>query len=243
MVQKLIVLMLAVCISSTAQAAVTAKDLVRKVDAYRGFPNSPFMMNLGVFSRTPGKKDRKYKLMVRVRDEKSIVQFLAPARDKGRTILKDGNNMWLHVPRTRKIIRISATQRLLGEASNGDVASVNMSQDYTPEIIGEEDIEGIPSYRLLLKAVHRKVTYHKIDLWVSKKDGKPVMSKHYAVSGKLLKSAYYKEFQKTKYGEKLSKLLLVDPLKKGKFTWMIYSQYQKTQFPNTLFRKENLSRL
>ena len=227
----------------STRKGITTKDLVFKVDGYRGFRRKPFLMKLLVFSRAPGKKDRKYQLLVRVKNDKSVVQFLAPAREKGRGILKEGTNMWLHVPRTRKVIRISPTQRLLGEASNGDVASINLSRDYTSEMVGDETVENVACYKLLLKAVNRKVAYHKLDLWVSKKDSKPVKSNHYAISGKLLKIAFYKEFKKTKYGEKLSKMLLVDPLQKGKFTWMIYSDYQKKEIADKFFRKDNLNRL
>ena len=236
--------LLILCFSwGTLFAEPTAKELVEKADNFRGFLRQSFSFRLILVSHQQKKKTRKNKLEVKVKNGKSLVSFLAPARDKGKAILSEGRNMWFHIPKTRRVIRISPAQRLLGQASNGDVAGANFSDDYTPTLLGEETVENTPCYKLLLKAIDRKVAYDKIEYWVDKKSGKPVKSKHYAASGKLLKEALYKTYKKFNGKEKLEKLLLVDPLFKGKYTWMIYSEYEPKTIPDTLFRKENLNRL
>jgi len=240
---KYFLLPLILFLTPTAYGAVSVESLIDQVDQYRGYPESPFEVTLLVHSKRPNKPVQKYKLAVKVKGEKSIVKFLAPARQKGRAILKEGNNMWFHIPRTRRVIRISPTQRLLGEASNGDVASTNFKNDYTAELVGEETVEKTLSYKLHLKATSRKINYATIDLWIDKSTGKPVKSNHYAISGKLLKVAFYKAFQNTESGEKLHKLLLVNPLRKGQYTWMIYNNYKQVNLPDQLFRKESLNRL
>lgn len=224
-------------------AAPTAKEILQKADGFRGLGNQSFSFDLTIVSHRPNKKPSKNRLRVSVKSEKSLVKFVAPKRVKGRAMLFEGRNLWLKIPRTRKIIRISPAQRLMGEASNGDVAATNFSRDYQPILVSEESIEGTNCYYLTLTAINRRITYHKIDYWVVKKTGKPFKSKHYAVSGKLLKVVFYKSFEKFQGEEKISRLLLVNPLVKGKYTWMIYKNYQKENLTENLFRKENLNRL
>ena len=224
-------------------AAPSAKELVAKADTYRGLGMVPFSFHLKIISHQPDKKPGKNGLKVLVKGDRSIVRFLSPKRLKGRAMLFEGRNLWFHIPRTRKIIRMSPAQRLMGESSNGDVAATDFSGDYHPVLNGLETLKDTECYYLTLTAVDRKVTYARIEYWVSKRDGKPVKSKHYAASGKLLKTAYYKSFIKVGNQEKLERLLLVNPIFKGRYTWMIYSRYQKEDLPDSLFQKQSLNRL
>ncbi len=238
-----IVLLVSILTPFLSIAAPTAMEIVSKADQFRGFGTESFSFNLVIASYRPDKKPQTNGLSVKVKSAKSLVQFLAPKTVKGRAMLFEGRDLWLHIPKTRKIIRISPAQRLMGESSNGDVAATNFSGDYTPTLLNEQTVENDPCYHLMLVAVDPKVTYHKIEYWVSKQSGKPVMSKHFANSGKLLKTAFYKSFAKVGKQEKLEKLLLVNPLFEGRYTWMIYSKYKQVKLPDTLFRKENLNRL
>jgi hypothetical protein len=225
------------------QAVPTAVDIVRQADQFRGFGTNSFSFNLVIVSYQPEKTPESNGLSVKVKSAQSLVEFVSPNSVKGRAMLFEGRNLWLHIPKTRKVIRISPAQRLMGETSNGDVAATDFSGDYTPTLIDEQTVENTLSYHLILEAVDVGVTYHKIEYWVARDTGKPVMSKHFAISGKLLKTAFYKSFIKVGSQEKLEKLLLVNPLFEGRYTWMIYSNYRKEEFPDTLFRKENLNRL
>ncbi len=236
-------LLLFLSIVPTLAAEPSARDLVARADTYRGLGNTPFSFRLKIISHRPDKKPGSNDLKVMVKGDRSIVQFLAPKRLKGRAMLFEGRNLWFHIPRTRKIIRLSPAQRLMGESSNGDVAATDFSGNYDPVLKGVENVENTPCYHLTLAAVDRKVTYHKIEYWVAKSDGRPVKSQHYAASGKLLKTAFYKSFIKVGGQEKLERLLLVNPIFKGRYTWMIYSRYRKESLPDSLFQKQSLNRL
>jgi hypothetical protein len=243
MKKTLLIAALYILSSQLLWATPTPNDIVRKADTFRGYLNSSFKMVISIASYRKDRKTQKTQMAVQVKAGKSLVNFLAPKRDKGRAMLFAGKNLWLKIPKTRKIIRISPAQRLMGEASNGDVAGTNFFDDYTPTLIGEETVDNMPCYHLSLKAKDRKVTYAKLEYWVSIATGKPVKSEHYAISGKLLKIAFYKKYSQHDGGEKLSKLLLVNPLIKGSYTWMSYGKYQQIEIPDSQFRKENLNRL
>ncbi|MBU2647079.1 outer membrane lipoprotein-sorting protein [bacterium] len=242
--KKRLILGILLCFSFPALSATpSATEIVARADMFRGLGTEPFTFSLTIISHRPEKDPEKNELKVMVKGPRSLVQFMAPNNVKGRAMLFEGRNLWLHIPRTRKIIRLSPAQRLMGESSNGDVASTNFSGDYSPTLIGEETVEDLACYRLTLKAMDPKVTYHTIEYWVAKNSGKPVKSLHYAASGKLLKTAFYKEFTQVDGQEKLQRLLLVNPLFEGRYTWMIYDRYSREDLPDGLFRKETLNRL
>ena len=71
----------------------------------------------------------------------SLIRFVLPARDAGKLMLKNGNDMWFYDPTSKASVRLSPQQRLLGQASNGDVATVNLAKDYTATLAGEEEIQ------------------------------------------------------------------------------------------------------
>ena len=221
---------------------MTAGQLIQDADQFRGYPQS-FEFVLEVTSIVPGKEDRTNRLSVYVRDEASLVKFEAPAHDKGKAMLFQDRDLWLHVPTTKRLIRISPIQRLLGQASNGDVAGTRFASDYHGGIIGTEILGEVPCYVMDLQAVDRKVTYARLKYWVSQKDHRPVKSEHYAVSGKLLKILHYEEFTESDEGLKLSKLLILDPLKKGHKTTMTYSHWKKADLAASMFQKTYLKRL
>jgi len=152
-------------VAGTVFGGPTAGEILQRADSFRGFGDDGFSVDLTIISHRPQKKPSENRMQVSVKSEKSLVKFLAPKRVKGRAMLFEGRNLWLKIPRTRKVIRISPAQRLMGEASNGDVAATNFSSDYKPVLVGEEAVEGTLCYHLTLTAVDKRVTYHKIEYW------------------------------------------------------------------------------
>ncbi|MFX8887307.1 outer membrane lipoprotein-sorting protein, partial [Acinetobacter baumannii] len=60
----------------------------------------------------------------------NVVRYVDPPRDAGKIVLLNGSRMWFYDPASKASVRISPQQRLIGEAANGDVVSVNLARDY-----------------------------------------------------------------------------------------------------------------
>ncbi len=219
------------------------EQLIRDADSFRGYPGRSFKFTLQVTSIIHGEAKHTKRMSVFVREEASLVRFDAPVRDKGKAMLFKDRALWFHVPKTRKLIRITPLQRLLGEASNGDVAGTRFSGDYQARIVGKDTIDGEPCHLMELKAVDRKVTYARLRYWISRKDHRPLKSEHYAVSGKLLKVVHYHKYTKTPGGPKLARLLILNPLREGHRTIMDYSQWEAIDLPPAMFQKTYLKRM
>ena len=58
---------------------------------------------------------------------KGLVRCVRPVKVAGRAILFVEQNMWIYVPGTRRALRISPQQRILGGVSNADVAPIKLN--------------------------------------------------------------------------------------------------------------------
>ena len=102
--------------------------------------------------------------------------------------------MWMYLPNSGKVLRIGAKEQSMGgEASNTDLLRVDLAKDYNGTYVGEETIEGVPCYKLDLTAKDRTIAYDRVVYWVSKDGELPVKREFYSLSGKLLKTMYFKD--------------------------------------------------
>src|SRR5439155_21714605 len=81
------------------------------------------------------------KLASTTRQYRNLVRFVGPPRDVGKLVLLDASRMWFYDPASKASIRISAQQRLIGQASDGDVLTVNLAHDYAARLIGKESVQ------------------------------------------------------------------------------------------------------
>ncbi|PAJ74532.1 outer membrane lipoprotein-sorting protein [Pseudoalteromonas sp. NBT06-2] len=213
-----------------------ATQLVSIIDSYRGLNTAGFSFDITNVSYKENRDSRTNQLSVDVKQDNSLVKFQSPARQQGRILLKKHSDMWLYIPGTRKVIRISPAQRLLGETSNADVTGSNFSRDYSGEIMPQDNPEQI---KLILSAKENNMSYQKVIFWLQNQAPfKPIKSEYYARSGKLLKTAQYKAFKEFNGELKVHKMLLSDPLIAGSYTWMLFDNYRSSQLPDALFNKE-----
>ena len=97
--------------------------------------------------------------------DKTLVKFMN-ADVKGEYLLMVEDDMWIYMPNTRKPIRITPLQRLMGNASNGDVARTRYAEDYAAKLVREESVDGVACYLLELTAKRDGATYKRIEYWV-----------------------------------------------------------------------------
>jgi len=126
---------------------------------------------------------------VKARGFDTLATAVAPPRDKGNKVLMVNGNMWFYKPGLSKPVPISARQRLMGNASYGDIASTNYYQDYVAVPLGEESIDGEVCHVFDLKARTPAATYDHIRYWISKSREVGIKAEYYTVSGKKIKSA------------------------------------------------------
>jgi hypothetical protein len=126
---------------------------------------------------------------VKARGFDTLATAVSPPKDKGNKVLMVNGNMWFYKPGLSKPVPISTRQRLMGNASYGDIAATNYSQDYDATLVREETIDGDACHVFDLKAKTPTATYDHIRYWISKTREVGIKAEYYTVSGKKIKSA------------------------------------------------------
>ena len=238
--------------SALVYAAPDAQEILAASDAVRN-PSRPFAVTTTLIEYRNSKQTESNTLAVYSKADpksgqyRSLIRFLAPERDANKLMLKNGNDLWFFDPSSQASIRLSPQQRLLGQASNGDVVTVNLAKDYTAELAGEEDLadgERVErhAYKLKLSAASPDVTYHHVEMWVDTTSSHPIKANFYAESGHLLKTAYYRKFQPQLGRERPTEVVIIDGLDRGWVTVMRYRDFTYRDIPDAWFQRDYLPR-
>ncbi len=219
--------------------AEEAESILTKIDAYR-IPYRDFLIRTKITSFEHDEEKETALFDVYVSGLNKSLAIAKKYRTRGMKILYVDENMWVQLPNTHRPIRITPIQRLLGEASNGDIAMVSFAEDYEAEDTGPQKVEGTNCRRLLLSAKKKSATYHKIVLYVREGDFRPVKAEFYLLSGKHFKTAYYTEFKPFDGKVLLSKMLIVDEQQKWKKTAIETISIEPVTLPARYFSKNNL---
>ena len=234
----------------TASAASTADEILASSDAIRN-PGRSFSVTVTLTEFQAGKQVDSITLTSYSRTQKqggqfaSLIRFVLPSRETGKLMLKNGNDMWFYDPTSKASVRLSPQQRLLGQASNGDVTTVNLAKDYKATLIGEEDIQDgerrtRKSHKLALSAASPDVTYASIEMWVDAENNRPLKARFFAESSRLLKTVYYRRFQLQLGAERPTESVIIDGLNPQSVTLMRFSDYVARNVPDTWLQRDYL---
>jgi hypothetical protein len=124
--------------------------------------------------------------------EYSLVEVLAPAKDKGTTYLKRKREVWDWVPTLERTIKLPPSmmsQSWMGtDFTNDDmVKEVSIVDDYDQTIMGEETIGGRICYKIqLIPKPTAAVVWSKLIMWIDKKDYLQLKTESYDDDGNLV---------------------------------------------------------
>lgn len=243
---------LGLAFAGIAHAAPNAQDILAASDAVRN-PGQPFSLTTTIIEYRNGKQTASNTLSVLSKSEASsgqyrnLIRFVAPARDADKLMLKTGNDLWFYDPSNKASIRISPQQRLLGQAANGDVVTVNLAKDYQAGLASEEDIQDGERqtrhcYKLSLAATSTDAVYHRIELWTDASNSRPIKGYFYSEGGRLLKTAYYRQYQKQLGQERPTETVIIDGLDPKWVTVMRNSNYAYRDVPDAWLQRDYLPR-
>ena len=220
-----------------------AVAIVKKADEIR-FPNEPFQISVFITSHSAdGDPDaREYQVLQKGFD-KSVVRTLAPASERGSMMLMRENDLWVFLPKVSQPVRLPLSQRLTGQVANGDLARANFSGDYSPELVGEEEIDGEMHHVMELTASRKGVTYHRAKYWVNKENNRPRKVEFYTKSNKLMKVGEYTDYIDMGGVMRPSKLTLTDALTAGDYSVLKYEKLKKRDLADKIFTKQFLRKL
>ena len=231
----------------------TAQEILVGVDKVRN-PGQPFRLTNVLTEYTNAKPSDRVTLVVFAKENmqtqqfSNLVRYIEPVRDIGKMVLMNGSNMWFYDPSSKVSVRISPQQRLMGQASDGDVVTANLNKDYTAQLLGEETLEDADRvnrdcWHLDLKASSDEAVYSRVEYWVEKGTNHRVKGKFYSDSGRLLKIAYYHKFVEQLGGMRPSETIIIDAVDKNLVTTMTNSDMKAQDIPDSWFQRDYLPRV
>jgi outer membrane lipoprotein-sorting protein len=224
---------------------LTGEEILRKIDQNMVVEQALSVTRMIVHGRS-GSRTIKSRVW-RKGDDKAFVEYLSPAREKGKKMLKLGNKLWNYVPEPNdRIITIAGhllRQSVMGsDLSYEDVTENDkLVQSYAAAIEGEEAFSGRKCHVVKLTATKRDIAYHSRKIWVDKERWLPLKEERYAKSGRLLKTfEIVKSFEiDNRWYPK--KMIFKDVLSRGKGTeYIIESIDFKVTIPDHKFSKASL---
>lgn len=224
-------------------AGSSAATIVEKADRIR-FPKDGFQVDIKVdtTSKSGGISQHGYRILSKGND-RTLVLTTAPVSDKGQMLLMRDKDLWVFLPSVSQPVRLPLSQKLTGQVANGDLARANFTGDYTATLLREERIEEEDYYVLALQAARRGVTYDHVTYWVHKKKFWPYKAEFYAVSNRLLKTAYYRDFKKLGDQIRPTHLVLEDGIREGEISTLDYSGMKLRGLDDKVFTKQYLQKL
>ncbi|MEY4749416.1 MAG: hypothetical protein RIQ60_1630 [Pseudomonadota bacterium] len=225
--------------TANSTAAVDVPALLRAADRWRTGPDASLAVETEVqlLARdgTP-EKERRYSVYLQP-GHKTLVLMRSPA-EAGQKLLMLGDDFWLLLPGSQRPLRITPTQKLLGEASTGDIATLSWAEDYSGQLVGLESCAGnTPCRHLSLQAARKGLSYQRIELWLGAERHEPLRAEFHVQSDKLAKQASF-VFE---HGL-VSAMLLSDHLGSQKQTRVRYLSRQPRQLPESWLNPMFLAR-
>lgn len=242
----------ALCAAFAAQGAPDPQVVLQASDAIRN-PGRPFSVKVTLTEFEGGKQVDTSTLSSYSRAQEgsgqfaSLLRFVLPARDAGKLMLRNGDDLWFYDPATKASVRLSPQQRLLGQASNGDVVTVNLAKDYSAQLLAEEEVldgerRKRAAYKLGLTAHTPAATYATVELWVDAENSRPIKGRFFAESGRLLKTVFYRRYEQQLGRERPTETVIIDGINPQSVTLMRYSEFATPNIPQSWFNRDYLPR-
>jgi len=176
-------------------------------------------------------------------------EYLSPAREKGKKMLRLEDKLWIYVPEpSDRIIAISGhllRQSVMGsDLSYEDMMNNDsLSSQYIAVVKDKTTIINRPCILVELTAKVKDISYYRRKLWVDSIRWIPLKEELFAKSGKLLKRMTIDEVMQVEGRWYPKKMTFKDVLSRGKGTeYYIEAIDLKTPIPDFKFNKAALRR-
>jgi outer membrane lipoprotein-sorting protein len=247
---KIVLFLLIICLAvawGRADEELTAEEILAKRDQNMVFKTAYAEIEMII---TIGKRVIEKKLQSYTEGtEKSFVEFLSPARDRGTKMLKVGKVLKIYFPSAERVMRLSGhmlQQSMMGsDFSYEDMTETaeELRKEYKVKLLGEEALAETQCYVLELESKVENKTYFFIITWVDKKTFIGLKVEFYAKSRKLLKVLTVEDIKSFKKRFYPTKVTMEDKLRKNSKTEMIIKNIEfDIVIPEGTFTERNLMR-
>jgi outer membrane lipoprotein-sorting protein len=172
---------------------LSATEIVRKADdKFNGEKSSYSMMSMKII-RPEWQRTIEFKSWTLGKDY-ALTLITAPAKEAGQTFLKRGSEMWSWNPSIARLIKLPPSMMSQGwmgsDYTNDDILKESsIVTDYIHEIVGEENIDGRPCYKIKMTArENAAIVWGKQIQWIDMKEFLVLKAELYDEDGYLVRT-------------------------------------------------------
>ncbi|PJB33318.1 MAG: outer membrane lipoprotein-sorting protein [Deltaproteobacteria bacterium CG_4_9_14_3_um_filter_63_12] len=194
-----------------------------------------------------GKDDLLYEAVIYRRDgnDEMVILFLRPKSEAGKGYLRIDKNLFLYDPTVGKWERRTERERIGGtDSRRQDFDESRLAEEFTPTYVGEEELGKFKVHHLQLDAkADADVAYPIIHLWVDVETGNLLKQQEHALSGKLMRTAYYPKWEKLYSESKQADLYfpneirIYDEVETGNSTTIVLQEVDLSTLDDAIFTK------
>ena len=193
------------------------------------------------------KADVVRELMIFRRDsvDKLMMLFTKPKSEEGKGYLRMDKNLWSYDPGTGKWERATERERIGGTNSRrSDFDESRLADEYDPKFEGEEKLGKFETIKLELKVKDGvDVAYPVVKLWIDTVNHNILKRQEFALSGRLMRTAYYPKWQKLFSESKKSEvwfpgeMRFFDEVEKSNSTLVLMKSVDLSKLDENMFTK------
>jgi outer membrane lipoprotein-sorting protein len=188
---------------------------------------------------------REVMIFRRDSDDKLMLLFTKPKSEEGKGYLRLDKNLWSYDPGTGKWERATERERIGGTNSRrSDFDESRLAEEFEPKFDGEEKLGKFETVRLELKVKEGiDVAYPVVKLWVDKANHNILKRQEFALSGRLMRTAYYPKWQKLYSESKKSEvwfpgeMRFFDEVEKSNSTLVLMKSVDLSNLDQNMFTK------
>jgi outer membrane lipoprotein-sorting protein len=232
-----------------AHAAMTKDqmiELLKVVDA-RQNSNGDWRASAYLEQKEKDKVDVVYETEYyrRSEDQKFMILFTKPKSSAGQGYLRIDKNLWFYDPTVGKWERRTERERIGGTNSRrSDFDESRLAIEYEPTDEGEEKLGAYTAQKLLLSGkTGIDLAFPTIRMWIDKDTKNILKRQEYALSGRLLRTAYYPKWKKVFSESKKAdvwypqEIRFYDEVEKANQTLVLIRDVDLHNLPANLFTK------
>jgi outer membrane lipoprotein-sorting protein len=235
--------------SASVADAQDAKEIVRKAEnLLKGEKTSHSEMSMQIV-RPKYTRTIEFKTWAET-DGNSMTLITAPAKEKGQSFMKMGNNMWSWNPAIQRLIKMPPSMMSQGwmdsDFSNDDVLKESsLVKDYTHKLTGKETVSGLSCYKIeLVPLPDAGVVWGKVLIWISTEDSFEMKIQFFDEDSELVKT-HTSSVIKTFDGRELPSVMEIIPAGKPHNKTVVTIKNIKFNVPigTNFFSQQNMKNL
>ena len=239
----------AIVAPAVAIAAPSDTDLVAMLKTIddRVENNGDYKSLVYIQNKETDKTDVVFQAVVYRRDldDKLVILFVKPQAEAGKGYLRVDNNLFMYDPTVGKWERRTERERIGGTGSQrSDFDQSRLASEYTPAFVAEETLGKYKVNHLKLTAKEGvDVAYPILELWLDQATGNELKRQDFALSGKLMRTTYYPEWQKMHSETKnadvyfAKEVRIFDEVEKGNSTTVVIQEVDLAPLDDSIFTK------